>query len=102
MPEGIEAAPVRPLKDELFVIGGLRKGMSAAEVLQKYGQPQERSETTHFLKLVYRTDDLGMRVVLRKPVAESLRLNNIDNGVIETGVESVFLTKSDTLVIGKI
>ena len=101
LPEGIEAAPVRPLKDELFVVGGLRKGMSAAEVLQKYGQPQERSETTHFLKLVYRTDDLGMRVVLRKPVAESLRLNNIDNGVIETGVESVFLTKSDTLVIGE-
>ena len=37
---------------------------------------------------------------MRKPVAPALKENNIDKNRIQTGVESVYLTKGDSVIIG--
>ena len=100
MPEGVEAVPLSPLKDGAFAVGKLHKGTGLEEVLKIYGYPQKRTETTHLLKLTYEKEDLAMRVILRKPVAPALKENNIDKNRIQTGVESVYLTKGDSVIIG--
>ncbi|WP_075572741.1 hypothetical protein [Megasphaera coli] len=100
LPPGIKAAEPHPLSEDFFVVAGLRKGTSLAEVLRQYGQPQKRSETTHLLTLNYEKDDMEMRVVLRKEVPPSLSENHIDGNRIVTGVESVYLSKGDSLTIG--
>ena len=100
LPEGVEAVPLSPLKDGAFAVGKLHKGTCLEEVLKIYGYPQKRTETTHLLKLTYEKEDLAMRVILRKPVAPALKENNIDKNRIQTGVESVYLTKGDSVIIG--
>lgn len=93
--------PFTPLDEAAFSVSGIQSGDTLQQVESVFGKPDTYTQSEHYTTLIYKNKQISMRVILRNDTADILKQPGNNRKAVRIGVESLFLTKSDDVTMGR-